>query len=235
MADTPVLTRDKILEIAGAMPAAPRVFADLSRLLRDANSPLEEIAELIKHDATLTAHIIRVSNSAVYRGERSTGSVEEAVGRIGYQEIFQLTGYVAGVQLADRALKHYGIEAVQLRQHMLYTAFVCEQLAPECRLDARQAYTAGLIRPLGLFVCDRVADRWPGLESYHPARDQDYLAWASAAARSPRWFCRNGGFRTRSSGPSAVITCRKKWRARSSVWPVCLTWAADWWPIGGTG
>jgi RNA polymerase sigma-70 factor, ECF subfamily len=171
------LTRERILEVAAAMPATPQVFADLSRLLRDANSPLERIAELIKRDAALTAHIIRVSNSAVYRGERRTGSVEEAVSRIGYHEIFELTGYVAGLQLADRALKHYGIEAAQLRQNMIYTAFVCEQLALECKLDPRQAYTAGLIRPLGLFVCDRLADRWAGLEPYQPQRDHDYHAW----------------------------------------------------------
>ncbi|HEY8993962.1 MAG TPA: sigma-70 family RNA polymerase sigma factor [Lacunisphaera sp.] len=177
MIDTPALTREKILEIAGTMPATPQVFAGLSRQLRDANSPLEQIAELIKQDAALTAHIIRVSNSAVYRGERRTGSVEEAVSRIGYQEIFELTGYVAGMQLAERALKHYGIEASQLRQNMVYTAFMCEQLAVECRLDARQAYTAGLIRPLGLFIFDRLADRWPTFEPYHPIRDRDYLAW----------------------------------------------------------
>jgi RNA polymerase sigma-70 factor (ECF subfamily) len=177
MIDTPSLTREKILEIAGTMPAAPQVFAELSRQLRDPESPLESIAELIKRDAALAAQIIRVSNSAVYRGERRTGSVEEAVSRIGYQEIFALAGYVAGKQLAERALKHYGIEAVQLRQNMVYTAFVCEQLAAECRLDERQAYTAGLLRPLGLFVFDRLADRWSAFEPYHPVRDRDYLAW----------------------------------------------------------
>jgi RNA polymerase sigma-70 factor (ECF subfamily) len=177
MTDTPALTREKILEIAGTMPAGPQVFAELSRQLRDANSPLERIAELIKRDAALTAHIIRVSNSAVHGGEQRAGSVEEAVSRIGYQDVFEMAGYVAGMQLAERALKHYGIEAAQLRQHMVYTAFVCEQLATPCRIDARQAYTAGLIRPLGLFICDRLADRWAGFEPYHPVRDRDYLNW----------------------------------------------------------
>jgi len=177
MAETPALIREKILEIAGAMPSTPRVFAELSRQLRDPNSPLAGIAELIKRDAALSAHILRVSNSVVYRSEQPTGSVEEAVSRLGYREILQLTGYVAGTQLAERALEHYGIEADWLRENMLHTAFVCEHLALECRVDPRLAYTAGLVRPLGLFVCDRLADRWPGIESYHPARDRDYEAW----------------------------------------------------------
>ena len=114
MAETAALTRDRILEIAGTMPAAPQVFAGLSRRLRDPNSALEQIAELIKRDAALTSHIIRVSNSPIYRGESRAGSVEEAVSRIGYQEILELAGYVAGRQLAERPLKHYGIEAESL-------------------------------------------------------------------------------------------------------------------------
>jgi len=113
----------------------------------------------------------------VYRSEQRTGSVEEAVSRLGYREILQLTGYVAGVQLAERALKYYGIEAARLRENMLHTAFMCEQLASECGLDPRLAYTAGLVRPLGLFVCDRLADRWPGTEPFQPAKDRDYQAW----------------------------------------------------------
>jgi RNA polymerase sigma-70 factor, ECF subfamily len=177
MADTPALNRERILEIAGAMPATPRVFAELSRLLRDSNSPLDQIAELIKRDAALTAHLIRASNSAAYHGERRIGAVEEAVARIGYHEIFQLAGYVASRQLTERALTYYGLDAGQLREHMVRTALVCEQLALECKLDPRLAYTAGLVRPLGLFVCDRLAERWPGLAPYHPAHDPDYLAW----------------------------------------------------------
>jgi len=159
------------------MPAAPRVFAELGRLLRDANSPLDRIAVSIKRDPALSAQIIRVSNSVVYGGEQRAGSVEEAVTRVGFQEVFRLVGYMAGAQLAERALKSYGVEADQLRTHMVHTAFVCEQLAAESGVDPRTAYTTGLMRPLGLFVCDRMAELYAPVEPYHPQKDPDYLAW----------------------------------------------------------
>ncbi len=171
------LTREKILEIARTLPAAPRVFADLDRLLRDANSPLARIAETLKRDAALAAYIIRVSNSAVYAGEQRAGSVEEAVARVGYREVYRLAGYVAGAQLAGNALKFYGVEAEQLREHVVHTAFICEELAEECGFDARTAYTAGLMRSLGLFVCDRVAELYPSVEPYHPQKHADYQVW----------------------------------------------------------
>lgn len=181
MADTSVSTRDKILEIAGAMPATPRAFGDLSRLLRDGNTPLERIAEIIKRDPALSAHLIRASNSAAYRVDQRTGTVEEAVSRLGYREIFEQAGYIASRQLADRALAYYGIEAMQLREHMLHTAFMCGVLAAECGIDPRLAYTAGLVRPVGLFVYDRLAERWPGLEKFRPGRDRGYDEWEARA------------------------------------------------------
>ena len=169
--------RERILEIARALPAAPRVFSELDGLLRNANCGLPEIAALIKRDATLAAHIIRLSNSVVYGGEQRTGSVEEAVARVGFKEVFRVVGDVAGAQLADRALVCYAVDAQELRDNMLHTAFVCEQLAEECGFDARTAYTAGLMRPLGLLVLDRMADRYGKVEPFHPLHDGDYLTW----------------------------------------------------------
>jgi RNA polymerase sigma-70 factor (ECF subfamily) len=169
--------RERILEIAKTLPPAPRVFAELDVLLRDTNSGLDEIAELIKRDSTLVGHIIRVSNSAVYGGEQPTGSVEEAVVRVGFQEVFRVVGQVASARLAERPLVSYGIDTDQLRQHMLYTAFVCEHLAIECGMDPRSAYTAGLMRPLGLLVLDRLAEQYGNIAPYHPIHDADYLTW----------------------------------------------------------
>lgn len=165
------------MEIAASLPAAPRIFAELGRRLRDPQCPLDDVAELVKRDASLAARLLRVSNSVAFRGEQPTASVEEAVARLGYREIFQLVGFLAGGQLADAALKSYGIEAVELRAHVLKTAIVSEQLAQECGLDERAAYTAGLMRAVGLFVCDRLAQAQVPAAVWHPVHDGDYLGW----------------------------------------------------------
>lgn len=169
--------REKILEIARSLPPAPRVFAELDRVMRDPNCGLDEVADLVKRDTALAAHILRVSNSVAYGGEQKTGSVEEAVGRVGFQEVFRIVGHVASTRLTERPLKYYGVDTEQLREHMLQTAFMCESLALQCGFDPRSAYTAGLMRPLGLLVLDRHAETYDNLPVYHPAHDADYLAW----------------------------------------------------------
>lgn len=177
MSVKPDSVRERIMQTAAAMPAAPRIFAELGWRLRDAQCPLEEVAALVKRDTALAARVLRVSNSAVHQGAQATASVEEAVLRIGYRELFQLVGILAGEQLADSALRHYGIQPAELRTHLLKTALVCEQLAQDCEVDTRAAYTAGLMRAIGLFVCDRLADRYDGVKDWHPAHDPDYLSW----------------------------------------------------------
>lgn len=159
------------------MPAAPRVFAELSRRLQDQGCSLGDVAELVKRDAALAARVLRVSNSAAYRGEQPTASVEDAVARIGYREVFQMIGLIAAEQWAGAELKSYGIEAADLRINTLKTALVCAELARECELDERAAYTAGLMRVIGLFVCDRLAQTREPVQVWHPAHDADYTRW----------------------------------------------------------
>lgn len=159
------------------MPATPRVFARLDRLLRDDSGSFEEICLLVKSDAALTGHLIRVANSVVYTGSPKVISVHAAVSRVGLEELFRLVGYMAGAQLVDRVLKFYGIQAEYLREHMLRTAFVSEQLAVECGQDVHLAYTAGLLRSLGVFVCDQLAAQYDGAAPYRAAEDHDYRAW----------------------------------------------------------
>ena len=159
------------------MPAAPRVFARLGQLMRQGGGSLEEIGLLIRSDAALTAHLLRVSNSVTYAGRRRVGSVEAAVSRVGLQELYRVVGYMAGSQMADQVLAYYNIPAARLRENMVRTAFVCEQLAEECGMDGRMAYTAGLLRSIGLFVCDRLAAEYGTVPAFRPGHDPDYLTW----------------------------------------------------------
>jgi RNA polymerase sigma-70 factor (ECF subfamily) len=177
MAGEPIITREKILIVAQGLPAAPRVFAELERLLTDPETTLEHIADALKLDTAMSAQVIRLSNSVALGGDRRVGSVEEAVLRVGHREVFRIAGYVAGSQLAEQALEYYGIEAEPLRAHMVYTAFLCEELAEDCGLNPRAAYTAGLLRPIGLFVCNHLARLYGSVLPYEPTEDRDYRAW----------------------------------------------------------
>jgi HD-like signal output (HDOD) protein len=178
MAFVAALAREKLLITARTLPAAPQVLSELGELLQESNTSLDQIAELLKRDSALAARIIRISNSTALGGGQRLGSVDEAVQRVGFGEVYRLVGLATTSRLADRALAYYHIEAEPLRNHMLFTALTAEILAEKLGLNARQAYTAGLMRTLGMLVLDRVArERLPIGEGYSNANYDGYAAW----------------------------------------------------------
>ena len=178
MAATGALTREKLFEIARTLPAAPKVLAGLGELLQDLNVGLDQVANMIKRDAALAARIIRISNSVVYgSGGMRIGAIEEAVNRVGFSEVYRLVGLVTSDRLAERPLIFYGVEADPLREHMLFSALACEMLAEQCGIDSRNAYTAGLMRTIGMLVLDRVAERMTEVLPYDHGRYGGYPVW----------------------------------------------------------
>lgn len=156
MTIAPAQPREKLLKIAQQLPASARVLAQLGQLLMDVNSGLEEIARLLKRDTALAARVIRISNSAAYGTGGGIASIEDAVGRVGFAEVYRLTGFASAAQVFDHDLASYGISGSILRSNTLLTALAVESLAKRAAVDSRAAYTAGLMRSVGKVVLDKV-------------------------------------------------------------------------------
>jgi HD-like signal output (HDOD) protein len=153
----PTVSREALLHVVKNLPAAPRILAQLGTLLLDPNSDLSDVIGLLKHDTGLTARVIRVSNSAVYGSGSRAGSLDEALLRVGFNEVYRLVGLAAVAQISDDSLKNYGISGARFRENSLFAAFAMEVLASSTDIDPRSAYTAGLLRSTGKIAIDRLA------------------------------------------------------------------------------
>lgn len=171
-------TREALLHIAQQLPASPQVLMQLNELLTDVNSGLDDVANLLRRDTGLAARIIRISNSAVFGMGGRVATVEEAVNRVGYAEIYRLTGIAAAVQMAEHSLNFYGISGPQLRDHTLITAMMAEALATRAGVESRIAYTVALLRSTGKLVVDRYLKKYaPSATAFLFSRNPRLLAW----------------------------------------------------------
>jgi len=152
------------------MPSAPRILASLGRLLLDMTSGIADFTHLLKQDAALTARIIRISNSAIYNLGTPFASLEDALARVGFTEVYRLTGFAAVAQIADQQLPLYGINGTQLRENSLFVALMMEKLASFQSTDARAAYTAGLLRSIGKLALDGLTRDSAYNATYTPQR-----------------------------------------------------------------
>jgi HD-like signal output (HDOD) protein len=177
----PVLTRERILTVARGLPAAPQVLSELGELLQDPNTDLEQVSDLLRRDPALAARVIRIGNSPAFGGN-ALATVEEAVNRVGFGEIFRLVGLATTSRLADRALACYGLEAEAFRASTLFHALAAEALAREAAgHDPRVAYTAGLMRGVGMIVLDRLMRDSAAGARYAAEGGEGYAVWEGRA------------------------------------------------------
>lgn len=155
------LPPDRVVHLAQTLPAAPRVLAQLNRLLLDMGAGLGDIGVLLRRDALLASRIIRVVNSPAFRGS-GVSSVEQALQRVGFSEVYRLVGIATISQLAESPLTAYGYTPRLVSENALLCALAGESLARRGGAEPRFAYSAGLLRSLGKVILDRAAPEFPG-------------------------------------------------------------------------
>jgi len=177
MAANNSITRERVVKVADALPCAPRVLEELKTLLANPNSDMEQVAGLLRRDGTLTARIIRVANGVMYNRGDPVGSLEDALARVGYSEVYRLTSMASMLQLMDLPLRFYPITNQRLRENSLLCGLVMEGLAGDLGLDARTAYTAGLLRSVGAVVLDATAQKDLRYVRPTPIGPEGLMAW----------------------------------------------------------
>lgn len=152
---TQAFSQSQLLEAAKSLPVTPRIMAQLHAMLMDSHSGINDIATLIGRDPSLTSRLLKIANSPAF-GNGKVGDLHEALRRVGFGEVFRLVGVVTSRDLSGRALRCYGCDAELFGRHNLFSAIVAELAAERTGLASRTAYTAGLLRTVGMIVLDKL-------------------------------------------------------------------------------
>lgn len=141
-----------IIAEAKDLPTTPRILPKLQAVLKDENSCMDDIIEVVKVDAPLTAQILRISNSALFGGVSPSQNLNEAVSRLGYQEIYKVVGAAVAKQSLSGSLDVYNLASGELWERSITSAVLMEATARALRIDTDMAYTAGLLHSIGKLV-----------------------------------------------------------------------------------
>lgn len=172
--------REILLHVAKSLPAAPQILAKLGHLRLEPDADLGEATGILKVDAALTARILRIANSPAYTSGAPYASLEQALARVGFVEIYRIAGVAAVAQLATQGLRMYGVEGARLRENSLLTALVMEEAAGSTPIDPQEAYSAGLLRSTGKVALDGL--KKDAAAPYDPLEDGDLVEWEERRA-----------------------------------------------------
>ena len=168
------LARETIITLGSTLPPALGIFGRLQARLRDANTGLDDIVELVRVDPALTFQIIRLSNSVLYGLKNQCQSLDEAVARVGFAEIQQVVGLIVARKSFQGELHLYGLAAGRLWENAVAAGSLMAAFAQRAGVDPAAAYATGLLRNIGVVVLNNHAGavRYPG-EAERP----DVHAW----------------------------------------------------------
>ncbi len=150
-------TPDEVVRQLRQLPSAPQVLPKLKNLLGDGNSSLFDVVSLIKLDQGIAARVLQIGNSAYFSHGTRCYTVDEAVYRIGFDQVYGLVLNAVSSQLLIRPLTVYGLTADELWRMSVTCALAAEILAKRINLEEDIAYTIGLFHGIGMVAIDEWA------------------------------------------------------------------------------
>ena len=131
------------------LPTLPRIQAKFIELSKTGGT-FSAVSGLLRKDLALSAELIRLSNSAYYRGLVENKSLDQAIGRLGFAATEQIISEVCGRKLHSMTNKKYRRIIERLLKHSIACAFSCEAIAKEKKLELQaDPFTLGLMHDIG--------------------------------------------------------------------------------------
>ncbi len=132
-----------------SLPSQPDVYMELKRLVEE-GADLEVVADLLKSHPAITGKLIKLSNTARYRGMKENMSLADAISRLGLEETVDQVCAIGTKDMCtdiDPKYKKYGEE---LWQDSLACAYACEVLAKTLSVKLEvDPFTMGLMHDVG--------------------------------------------------------------------------------------
>jgi putative nucleotidyltransferase with HDIG domain len=133
------------------LPTLPSIVNELTTILNNPDSSTFAVEEIMTSDQSMTMKILRVANTAFYRGARErVADANEAIGTLGFEKIRNviLTSSVFEMFSGPSAEKKFSLE--ELWKHSLGVAVASSALTKYLgRAGHDRAYTCGLVHDIG--------------------------------------------------------------------------------------
>ncbi len=142
------------------LPAFPSVATKLQQALHDRNTRVVDLEKMIVGDQALASQILRVANSAFYKGLQRINTIQKAIIRLGVRQVA-----ILAMAVSQQSLYHVRSPLInpymkKLWQHAFASALGSQWLAHHCgcKEQADHAFMAGLLHNIGQLVILRVLD-----------------------------------------------------------------------------
>jgi putative nucleotidyltransferase with HDIG domain len=167
---------DEYLDLIDHLPPAPMLVMELLAQFKQPDRDMDRVVELITHDPSLTAQLLKLCNSAYYASGRPVESVFDAVMRVGFYEIYRMVASVFGCQTMALSGVERALPVNELWRHSVSVAVAAETVARQVSEDEATAFTAALLHDIGkVILAVAASDVYGRLREKGPAGAQTMM------------------------------------------------------------
>jgi len=130
------------------LPLLPGVAMEVSSAAAKDEVDARVIADLLKRDPALSAHVLRIVNSPVYSPRAQIVSLQQAVARVGAGKIREIALVIACRTGVFKA-KGYEREIDVVFKHSIACALFAQEIARSTRHNVEDAFLCGLLHDVG--------------------------------------------------------------------------------------
>ena len=132
------------------LPTLPEVALKVRDAVESDSANAETIAQMVSRDAALSARLLQVANSPVYRGRKEIESIQQAVARLGLKMVRSLVVSLAMKQIFQATSDALDKQFRAIWDDSLQVAAISRVLAHNIpALEDEQAMLGGLVHNIG--------------------------------------------------------------------------------------
>ena len=146
------MTIEKIIEKTGDLPSLPTVAARINSEMNNESLNAKLLGKIISEDSSLTAKVLRLSNSAFYGMSKQITSIEKAVMILGFNTVKNLALTISIYSFFKKGTKTT-IDLQGLWNHSLGCAVSSKILIEKsCRHLCDDAFLFGILHDVGKII-----------------------------------------------------------------------------------
>jgi len=153
--------------ILKSFPSMPGAAVKLLALIDDPDMSVSQIEAILRHDAGLTANLLKLANSAYFGIPSKVGSVRQAVLILGLKRLIQMVIASCVSAIMDKPVPGYDLPPGELWRHSIAVSVAAEGLVKELKIGAtEEIFTAALLHDVGKLVLGTfVQEDFAGIEA----------------------------------------------------------------------
>ena len=142
-----------IASLLKSFPSMPGAAIKLLALIDDPDMSVSQIEDILRHDAGLTANLLKLANSAYFGIPSRVGSVRQAVLILGLKRLIQMVIASCVGAIMDKPIPGYDLPPGELWRHAIAVSVAAEGLVNELKIGANEEiFTAALLHDVGKLV-----------------------------------------------------------------------------------